>query len=1117
VTTYFDVGEDFANKKVGTNTGARFQVDGYIGGVGGKADTDTAVKVTGLDDPTSDANTWFQSAPSDLNCKEGYIVMSIDLFVVDGVDAFHFGARQNTGICPNVSITPEMKNRWVNITTVYDTEAIASTTYLDGNVISAEYIPGNFRGYNGSDTTKVSGTVRWICSGEIGGLSYMDNFKLYSCTEEPVISDGLGIKNHLYDTFVEVAEGMSFAEAFTLSDNSASVTIYSDRTYTTELSLTDKLLNNSYIVITKNGEMRTYTVKVDNGMDLYDSIDNGQFNFINGEVEFETTMGLFGKKSDDNSAKIVKSDSLIAFSEYTWLSDDFSGYIRADFNMEAGDVTSLSIGTDSNKPVSGKLTLNANQWNKVSVIYDTDSYNTNTGLGIAETYVNGVKQSEMETPFYNLRHLRIMLEGETGAYAYVDDFSITHFDNRVAELAPVAVPANGSVSNGTAYFAVGTKAGDIKSNIPGTTIRVYSDPGFTTLLSSEQSLTQGNFVVMETLDMVYSYYPVALEDAKEVISISTLDELKNAKLTFTRGDVHSAYGVGGKAKDDESIKVTLNAIGGNNETDAYNAYTWAGSGKRYMVTEVNVFPTGNATTMGLATNGHGALGGTFNLEANRWNKVVMVYDTENPGKTTTYLNGEFKVSTNTAFDSGKQIRLRLVCKEVGDVMYVDDYRMYESDAGAVITMPDMSSYYEVTADGALKLDGGTSLSELKTGGLSLRAYTDNSYTTNVLDVEDLEPGNIVVAEDTNKGLSYYTVATDVLKNVLGYSYDGTLTNISGIGYTGAVGGVMGKEASDKVAEFAIRTGTDNSAYTEFGYNSPSDTGYLVVEATIYLSDAISSMQFGTAQHTALTNKSLFEYRKNQWNKVMYVYNCSARFGEFYVNGVKQGEGTPPDKFLTTTGAIRIIFYGTAGSKLYFDDMTVYETNVYPTAGKPAQVNPNLKYVLYDYSLFMTSATEYADLNTMFQTSDSTVVRFLDKNNNIIEVSEGDTLPKDAVYMTLYTGKANYTSYKVRVTDFYNGVVYGPAYDEATGNATTGTLKVAVPIENLSKDCVVAVAAYGAGETLEKVWLYKADASSMYVNCDVPVDASKYARIGIMVMDNMDRITPYAPAISVTVK
>ena len=1117
VKTYLDAGENFESKKIVTSEGARFKVEGYEGGIGGKNASDTSVKVVGLDDPDSDANTWYHQAPSIVNCTEGYVVMSVDLFVIDGVDYFYFGARQNNSICPAVNFTDEMKNRWVNITTVYNTETVTCDTYLDGGIISSDYIPGNFRGYDGSDTTQVSGTVRWICSGEIGGLCYMDNFKLYSCTQEPVITENFGITGHLYDTYVEVSEGLSFAEAFTLSDNSASVKIYADRSYTTELGVTEKLVNGSYIVISKGGELHTYYVKIDNGIDVYDSVDNGQFSFVNGEVEFETTMGLFGKPADDNSAKITKADSLTAFSEYTWLADDFSGYIRADFNLEAGNVTSLSIGTDSNKPVSGNLTLNANQWNRVSVIYDTNSYNSSTGLGVATTYVNGVKQSEIETPFYNLRHLRIMLEGETGSYAYADDFTMTHFDERIAELSNPAVPSNATVSNGIAYFTTGVTVSDIKASIPGTTIRVYNDVNFTTLLDSSATLTPGNYIVMETLDMVYSYYPVALADADNLFEVTKAADISANKLSLVRGKLTSVYGFGGKDKSDESIKLELSSIGANKETDTYIQYTWPNANSaRYVVTEFNVFPN-DASNVRLLTNGHAGLSGNIPLVANQWNKAVVVYDTQKPGSVQVYTNGAFVRTSSTDFTTGKTIRLSISCGEIGKSMYIDDFKVYETNGGAVITMPDLSHYYDVAADGSISVDGGTALSELNSGDLTLRAYTDNTYTAEVPGVEDLATGNVIVAEDAYKGLSYYKVVTNVTKNVLAYSYDGTFTKISGVGYTGAVGGVMGKEASDKVAEFAIRSGSDNSSYAEFSYNSPSETGYLVVEATVYLSDAIDSMQFGTGSHTALTNKDFFKFRKNQWNKVMYVYNCAKRFGELYVNGVKQGEGTPPDKFLTSTNAIRIICRGIGGSKFYFDDMTVYETNVYPEAGKPAQVKDNMKYLLYDYSLFMTSATEYADLSSLFQVGDSTVVRFLDENNNIIEVSNGDTLPKDAVYMTLYTGRANYTAYKVRVTDFYNGVVYGPAYDEETGNATTGTLKIAVPIENLSKECVIAVAAYSDKEVLEDVWLYKADASSMYVNCDIPVDAAKYARIGVMVVNNMEKITPYAPAINIPVK
>ncbi len=355
-----------------------------------------------------------------------------------------------------------------------------------------------------------------------------------------------------------------------------------------------------------------------------------------------------------------------------------------------------------------------------------------------------------------------------------------------------------------------------------------------------------------------------------------------------------------------------------------------------------------------------------------------------------------------------------------------------------------------------------------------------------------------------------------------YSYDGTLTGIGAKDYTGAAGGIYGKEASDKVTQFTIgKTSGATDIFPTFTYSNPATDGYLVFEATAYIKDTYYDVQLGTGGHTPLTNKGIFtpgtDYRINQWNKFMYVYNNATRYGELYINGVKVAEKTVPDKFLNGSNEIRLIVYGTSGDKVYIDDMTVYTTNVYPNAGKPAQVSANMKYVMYDYSLFMTSATEYADIHNMFQVADSTVVRFLDENNNIIEVSDSGTLPKDAMYMTLYTGKANYTSYNVRVTDYYNGVVYGPAYDDTTGNATTGTLKVAVPFENLSKECVVAVAAYDSNDNMEDVWLYKPDSTSMYINCDVPVDATKYSRVSVMVMNNMDRITPYAPSIDILVQ
>ena len=45
VKTYLDAGENFESKKIVTSEGARFKVEGYEGGIGGKNASDTSVKV----------------------------------------------------------------------------------------------------------------------------------------------------------------------------------------------------------------------------------------------------------------------------------------------------------------------------------------------------------------------------------------------------------------------------------------------------------------------------------------------------------------------------------------------------------------------------------------------------------------------------------------------------------------------------------------------------------------------------------------------------------------------------------------------------------------------------------------------------------------------------------------------------------------------------------------------------------------------------------------------------------------------------------------------------------------------------------------------------------------
>ena len=645
-------------------------------GVGGLPDSEECIKLIG-GDVTGHGNWYTQTRWTG---SGNYVVVEFDVMLSDGTKDIFLATGGHSSITPSIAVDDMcFKDVWGNFVAIIDTKQNTSDLYFNNMPFVTGY-PNVFN--DGADNHTY---LRIVVTGDNESVAYINNYQMYETDTKPHILPSPAIEGYEEDGVITAELDKSFDDLFSISDD-ATVTIYKDTTYTEVLSQNQPLKKGCVAVLKNNLGYRFYYIIVDDGVYVEDSISDGTIPVAKGESEI--VYGLFGKLPEDASQKIVSATELPCFTLYTWLNDDYEGIIRADFNIEPGNAQKIYIGTNVNMPVSDALTLYSGRWNRVSVVYDTHSFDKISGKGIANIYVNGVKVSETPTIFEHLAQLRVVIEGNGGSYAYVDDFSVTQFEKTDATiLLPPAISDDIEVQNGI-ITQKGISVGNITSNQPLDKVRVYKDAFYDEMLDLTDMPEFGNMVVIESIDNVYSYYPVfGSVTTSEVISIfQNVNAFK-----FANGTTSAVTSLGGKDETDTSFKVAVNSGNYCN----FN-YKWQNdSHMGYVVTELNVYPA--TASVNLWTQEFAPYSPAIDgLNPNQWNKVTAVYSTTQgqSGKCTVdlYVNGTLVKSGETTAKSGDGLMI-FVSGDVGSYVYLDDFRVYQTDAMPLITTPDISSSY----------------------------------------------------------------------------------------------------------------------------------------------------------------------------------------------------------------------------------------------------------------------------------------------------------------------------------------------------------------------------------------------------------------------------------------
>jgi len=400
------------------------------------------------------------------------------------------------------------------------------------------------------------------------------------------------------------------------------------------------------------------------------------------------------------------SDDVLKYSGTTWMplnttnnmSEDkmlkapladmtqYTGYMIVSMNvMSAVNTQKIRITTNGGNTIMGDrdkggyLNVNAdngfvqNRWNSVVCVIALNNGSTES---TQTTYINGKAFGPFKHNLFSSEKTDVRLNADGTGDVYFDDVKV-QFTTEEPDIAAItAMPEKPAVG----YDITLAQAKEQGA------IRVYSENtlAVTDELSDEDIVKHGYAVAKEVVDENgYTKYVYSYAGRKDgvLFVLNDSDYSNNKTVAFNARTENGTFdwsstGLGGKAADDMSAKMTFVPTGTNpangEATYLYFDYVREEDGTYdYMVFDYNVFiPEETADkfyNVGMASNGGAALGGWFSkneLKVGAWNNIVSVlkFNGEEAPTYTSYVNGKLtdEGTANSRFVTEAVPQIRLV-------------------------------------------------------------------------------------------------------------------------------------------------------------------------------------------------------------------------------------------------------------------------------------------------------------------------------------------------------------------------------------------------------------------------------------------------------------------------
>ena len=397
----------------------------------------------------------------------------------------------------------------------------------------------------------------------------------------------------------------------------------------------------------------------------------------------------------------------------------------------------------------------------------------------------------------------------------------------------------------------------------------------------------------------------------------------NTLSAYAVADYEQKLGGGGKLPDDENIKFadTEKCISVNTDSSKY---------KRYVTFSVNVM-TEDVGTKVCITNGNKAASDYPVLDINRWNNIKLVVDTEK-GKAATVVNGKtgnwYDYSINgsdygiSTYGSGNKV----IC--------IDDLSVSTANEQLSVVYPSLDKVFEVQ-DGYIRLQDGLTAEYISRRSeiAEVTAFADASLAQQLPADTQLAVGNVVIVSNGEYSVAYIVgeVPKPGVPDISWISSASDNFAASKVKATRAswstVYGVCGKNSGDGVWQLAYdsaqATAGESDIYLFYNLNSEQAAGIVTFELDVYPTDKVNSFIFATGTHKSISkNITKTQVNLNDWNRVRYVYDATAKTGKVYVNDVIV---ETVNNVTLKSNALRFLAFTqkTSDSVYYVDNVNLY--------------------------------------------------------------------------------------------------------------------------------------------------------------------------------------------------
>ena len=832
----YDVADESTTEIFSATNGVIPSADIYKGtqsvatAVGGKDINDSVVKLTATTE--TDGNIMYQKNSVYTQSKK-YFVMEGNIYPIDGdVDFKYVSVHTNNASTGHATVSGNIEGfeleKWNKFLTYVDFtgETPKAYSYVNGALVKETNTEPTF-GDNKSN-------IR-VCFHNGGKAKeifelYVDDFKYYETDKLPAGIEATAgpeiaasADYEITDGKFSASTGLTVAKVKAANPNlvvrafaNSACTVYADDSamFAPGMMIAFESADKAvalYPVAVTYGE-KEIDIKTGDASSPFPAVANGSGTTVD---------GVYGKDASDKVLAVTANgDTFISLKSWgtvvktgadnsvtpTWDKSDYNGYLVVEASMFNIDNSTIAVVTTQTKTVSGNVAtgIPAKRWVRVKFVYNAVDGDANEGKTM--TYVDGKpvtgwvasdfgKMAAYATNNYMCNDIRISMKGSTsGTVAtYIDDIRVYEAPAlRDAETVPFTAPEGTYAADHELYYADGAEitVGELKALNAG--YKVYDNAdNYIEITDDNAVLTKGNIVFGSATSQAAADAGLAYKDLFNVLTVSVMSSTKDIVTSMTASGSRCvvATDADGALGNISAVSVVTDTNTSDSNWFTFHGYAGLSTGMKYLVWEMDVAPTEDVTNMYFAANQHAALSspmivGTA-IDANRWNKVVMVYDVAND-TSDLYINGvqasdDFEGNYSEKFNNSIELRFVVDCK-AGSKCYIDTYKIYDSAVYPEIAQPvGLAEKYEngVLANNTARtanINASITLADVAdmAEDCTVYAFGDDSYETRLADNDKFENGNILVICSADNMITAYKVSVHESNTILasGDTYDG---------------------------------------------------------------------------------------------------------------------------------------------------------------------------------------------------------------------------------------------------------------------------------------------------------------------------------------------------------